>query len=129
MAERRSSYEVGYKRPPHHTRFKPGQSGNPNGRTKGVRNLVTDLTEELAERIPIRESERSFKVSKQRALLKGLLSKALKGDTRAAGLVLQLIAKFTLQEEQIAPQQSAGLDPADLDILERFLARRRCARE
>ena len=129
MAERRSSYEVGYERPPHHTRFKPGQSGNPKGRTKGVRNLVTDLTEELAERIPIRESERSFKVSKQRALLKGLLSKALKGDTRAAGLVLQLIAKFTLQEEQIAPQQSAGLDPADLDILERFLARRGCARE
>lgn len=27
-----TDYEVGYKKPPKHTRFKPGQSGNPRGR-------------------------------------------------------------------------------------------------
>src|SRR4051794_39278063 len=101
MAENDNFYEVGYKRPPRRTRFKPGQSGNPGGRAKGIRNLETDLIEELAERIPIREGERSFRVSKQRALLKGLLSKALKGDTRAAGLILQLVAKVTLAKEPV----------------------------
>jgi uncharacterized protein DUF5681 len=129
MAEKHSSYSVGYKRPPQHTRFKPGQSGNPRGRSKGTRNLETDLMEELAERIPIREGERSFKVSKQRALLKGLLSKAMKGDTRAAGLVLRLVATVALANEQAAPEQPSDLDPADLAILERFLARQGPARE
>ena len=31
-----ASYEVGYKRPPKHTRFKKGHSGNPKGRPKGT---------------------------------------------------------------------------------------------
>ena len=39
-------YEVGYKKPPIHTRFKPGVSGNPKGRPKGTKNLATDLAEE-----------------------------------------------------------------------------------
>lgn len=30
-----ASYDVGYKKPPTHTRFKKGQSGNPKGRPKG----------------------------------------------------------------------------------------------
>ncbi len=42
-------YDVGYRKPPKHTRFKPGQSGNPRGRPKGTKNLKTDLIEELGE--------------------------------------------------------------------------------
>ena len=33
------NHEVGYGKPPKHTRFKPGQSGNSKGRPKGVRNF------------------------------------------------------------------------------------------
>ena len=36
-------YEVGYGQPPTHSQFRPGQSGNPAGRRKGVRNLKTDV--------------------------------------------------------------------------------------
>ena len=36
---------VGYKRPPINTRFKPGTSGNPQGRPTGVRNFKTELRE------------------------------------------------------------------------------------
>jgi hypothetical protein len=35
-------YEIGYGKPPKHSRFQPGQSGNSAGR-KGVRNLMTDV--------------------------------------------------------------------------------------
>ena len=36
-------YEVGYCRPPVHSRFQPGASGNPSGRPKGAQNFRTLL--------------------------------------------------------------------------------------
>jgi len=35
-------FTVGYKKPPQHSRFQPGRSGNPRGKQKGVRNLGSD---------------------------------------------------------------------------------------
>ena len=114
--------KVGYGRPPKHSRFQPGQSGNARGRPRGTKNLATDLREELAERIPIREGERSLKVSKQRALLKAMMAKALKGDARSAAVLLGLMAKI------LEPGEAAGdadaLDANDAAILENFLSRR-----
>lgn len=114
--------KVGYRKPPAGTRFQPGQSGNPNGRPKGSVNLKTDLRSELSERIRIREGERSLKVSKQRAMLKALVAKALKGDARAANVVLTLVGK--LFEPEAAAEQVPALTSDDQAILERFLARR-----
>jgi hypothetical protein len=48
-------YVVGYGKPPVHTRFKKGQSGNPNGRHKGSKNFSTTLEETLQEKVVIRE--------------------------------------------------------------------------
>jgi hypothetical protein len=114
--------KIGYGKPPVATRFKPGQSGNPNGRPKGSVNLKTDLRSELSERIQIREGERSLRVSKQRAMLKALVSKALKGDARAANVVLTLVGK--LFEPEAAAEEIPALTSDDQAILERFLARR-----
>jgi hypothetical protein len=114
--------KVGYRKPPAKTRFQPGQSGNPNGRPKGSVNLKTDLRSELSERIRIREGERSLKVSKQRAMLKALVAKALKGDARAANVVLTLVGK--LFEPEAVAEQVPALTSDDQAILERFLARR-----
>ena len=65
---------VGYKCPPKDRRFRRGQSGNLNGRPKGVRNFKTDLREELSESISIREGGRDISISKQRALIKRLVA-------------------------------------------------------
>lgn len=40
---------------PQHTRFKKGQSGNPNGRPKGALNLATVLARTLREKVVINE--------------------------------------------------------------------------
>ncbi len=41
------TYEVGYKKPPRHTRFSKGISGNPRGRPKGTQNLVSVINDLL----------------------------------------------------------------------------------
>ena len=44
-SSRENGYKVGYCRPPKDSRFQPGQSGNPRGRRKGLRNSSTDVKE------------------------------------------------------------------------------------
>jgi hypothetical protein len=92
-------YKVGYKRPPVHTRFKPGQSGNPSGRAKGSQNLHTLFTKILAEEVSLREGANVRMVSKAEAVLRGLVIGALKGDQRSLGTLFRL-AEQTGQFEQ-----------------------------
>src|SRR3979409_62756 len=84
---------VGYKRPPVHTRFKPGQSGNPSGRPKGCQNLQTLFQKILNERISLREGLRVRKVSKAEAVLRGVVTGAMKGEPRSAHTVFRLAEK------------------------------------
>jgi hypothetical protein len=122
MSEQKNDNKVGYRRPPAHSRFRPGQTGNPKGRPKGAANLRTDLRDELSEHIRVREGERDLKISKQRAMLKALVAKALRGDARAANVVLGLVSKLF---EAAAPMEPVpNLTADDQAILERFLARR-----
>jgi hypothetical protein len=99
MADRPKTDGVGYKRPPDHTKFRPGHSGNPKGRPKQHRNLATDLREELAQLIPIREDRKACRVTKQRAFVKGLIQRAVNGDARAVNSLVALCARTFLQAE------------------------------
>jgi hypothetical protein len=92
--EENGDFEVGYRRPPVHSRFKKGRSGNPNGRPKGTKNLRSDLTEELQEKITVKEGDRAIRVSKQRAVIKVLVTRTLKGDPQAAKNLLNAFFKL-----------------------------------
>lgn len=115
-------YDVGYGKPPRHTRFKKGRSGNPKGRPKGARGLKTDLKAELNERVTIKENGKPRKLTKQQLMVKQLMAKAIKGDVRAISKLAEL-AITLLGPEDEGPRSEAKLSAEDEAILQDVLNR------
>lgn len=107
-------YEVGFKRPPVHTRFKKGESGNCKGRPKNTKNLKTDLNEELREKVTLKDGDRTKRISKQRAIVKTLTNKTLKGDARAANTLIGLLCRII----DLGAAEVSDIEPLPKDDLE-----------
>lgn len=112
---------AGYRNPPVHSRFKPGQSGNCKGRPKKAQNASTLIGAVLGERIPVRENGRTRKISKLEASLTQLANKAAAGDVRA---ILAVVALAQGVEARGEPEHVAiPLDEADRRVLDRLIDR------
>jgi len=81
-------YEVGFGKPPPSSQFKPGQSGNPNGRPRGAKNFATAIEQELDTRVTVTENGRRRRISKREVIAKHLVNKAAGGDLKAIPLLL-----------------------------------------
>jgi Family of unknown function (DUF5681) len=116
------NYKIGYGKPPKDTQFKTGESGNRKGRPKGAKNLKTDLTEEMHEKVVVREGERSRKIPKQRAILKALVARTLKGDARAANTLMHVYFRV-LDPEGDAAIAGEPLSTEEREILQSLKTR------
>jgi hypothetical protein len=116
-----SNYDVGYGKPPKQGQFQKGRSGNPQGRPRGTKNFKTDLHEELAEPVQVRENGALKTVSSQRAVVIRLREKALKGDQRALNKLIDLAERHDL--EDTADETEKEFAKEDRAIIERFLER------
>ena len=116
----KNKYDVGHGKPPKSGQFKPGQSGNSKGRPKGTKNLKTDLAEELGEKITIKEGGVPKRVSKQRAVIKALMSGAVQGDSKSISILLNMFLKILHEDTEI--EEDVDLTQADLEILEQYEA-------
>ena len=96
------SYQVGFRKPPVASQFKPGESGNPRGRTKGARNKRPALNEERLKSIIINEAYRTIKVSEGKrqitipmaqAVIRALAVNAARGQLRSQQTFANLLSQ------------------------------------
>ena len=77
--EKQRDYEVGYRKPPGHTRFTKGRSGNPRGRSPGTKNLKTLLSDALNELVIVAANGGRRKVTKREAIITQLVNRSASG--------------------------------------------------
>jgi len=118
--------EGGYGRPPKHSQFQKGQSGNPRGRPKGATSFKADLAAELQEKLALTENGKERKITKQRAFIKTLSAAAIKKDIRAVNALLACMRYFGVGVDE---QAAENVDVEDLDLLETYLTQQRKKRD
>jgi hypothetical protein len=80
----------GYCKPPKHTQFKKGQSGNPSGKPKKVLTHTEIAARELDRRMTITEDGKKKRLSKREVIHKAIIQKAMKGDLKAIKMLIEL---------------------------------------
>ena len=78
-----ADYAVGYGKPPRHSGFQKGRSGNPKGRPKGSKNFATLLADALDEKVQITEDGKRRRIAKRELVIKQLVNKSAAADLRA----------------------------------------------
>lgn len=124
-----ATYDVGYKKPPKHTQFKKGQSGNPKGRVKGSRNTSTIFEEESQKKVAVTENGKTRNLTKRELVMINIINKAIKGDDKAQIKFLKLDERFSgggkgrggpSEAASVQSESIAELSAADRLILERY---------
>jgi hypothetical protein len=122
-SDNKGDFEVGYGKPPRHTRFKKGQSGNPRGRPPGSKNLSTLLCEALNEPVVVTENGGRRKISMRRAIAKQVVNQAAKGNWRAVKILFDMLQEIEGGTEPETAQSSFG--SADEKVIEQLNTRLR----
>lgn len=110
----KGAYEVGYGKPPVHSRFKKGRSGNPRGRPKGARDLHALIERGLDGKIIVIEGGRRREVTRREALVMRMLDAAMKGDHKAQQALLKIDTEKARMVEVLA-RETAALAADDQD--------------
>ena len=112
--DKEPDYDVGYPKPPRHTRFTKGQSGNPRGRPPGAKNLN--------ETVIVSENGGRRKVTKRQAIITQLVNRSATADFRAIKILLDIVRDIERQTEPTTPETS-DFSEADEKVLEQIKAR------
>jgi uncharacterized protein DUF5681 len=122
MSPNQRDYEVGYGKPPPHTRFRKGQSGNPRGRPAGAKNLKTLLADALNEFVVVTENGGQHKITKREAIVTQLVNRSATADWRAIKILFDILRDIEGQSEAASPENSA-FTAADAKVIEQLRAR------
>src|SRR5271169_4890708 len=124
MPDDEHDYKVGPGRPPLHTRFRRGKSGNPGGRRK--KNLPALLAEALNEPVFVTIDGERRQITKREAVVHQLVNKSTTADLRATEMLFDMI-KDAEQKAGVAtpPPEPRQLDAVDKEVVQLFVERLR----
>src|SRR5271166_5940174 len=122
MADGEADNKVGPGKPPLHTRFKKGQSGNPRGRSP--KNLPALLADALNERVWVTIDGKRRKITKREAIVTQMVNKSASADLRATKMLIDMM-KDVEQKANGAPQPPSPppFTEADEQVLEQLVER------
>jgi hypothetical protein len=109
-----AGYMIGYGKPPLHTRFRKGHSGNPRGRPRRATDLASLLTRALDR--PAASEGRNVGTQRE-AIVAALVEKSASGDLGATKLLFELMRQI---EPPAAPPASPRDDPREI-LLDRLV--------
>lgn len=104
--------KIGKNRPPKANRFKPGESGNKQGRPKGSKNRNSVILKVLGEVVTADLGGHKKKIPVTEASLRRLSQMALKGDRQSIAAILQL---WKESEDALAAQRETEYPFSEVD--------------
>jgi hypothetical protein len=118
MSQTAREFAASYRKPPLHTRFKKGQSGNPRGRP--VKNLAALLPAALNEKVTVTENGKRRQVTKREAVIAqqvqigfGRAAGHQDADRDAAGDRTQDGSGAAREKKLLRPLRPGGVSAAD----------------
>jgi len=122
MADDERDYKVGPGRPPLHTRFRKGQSGNPGGRSK--KKLSALLADALNEPVVVTIDGERRKITKREAVVHQLVDKSTSADLRATKMLFDMM-KDAEQKAGAAspPPEPRRLTETDKEVVQQLVER------
>jgi len=127
MDKDEGEYQVGRGRPPLHTRFKKGQSGNPRGPRPRPKNLPALLVAALNEPVVASADGDSRQITKREAVIAQLVDMSTGADLRAMKMLIDMLKDIEERAGTAPPPKASSLTPADEEVVENLLARLRRA--
>src|SRR5437660_9390029 len=104
-----NDYEVGYGKPPAHTRFRRGKTGNPGGRPRGMTaGRATALALKEAYRpVNVREGDNVIRLPAIQVILRSQIALAAKGNGPAQRSVIEAVQAIEREIEALAAKDKA----------------------
>lgn len=127
MSNDKKDYDVGYKKPPSHTRFQKGQSGNRTGRRKEKPKLPSveiALAEALNAPVTVTENGRVRRITKFEAMMTQMVNKANSGHHPTRALLMSALTKLHANNAtsvELDSQTSAQTAEDFKEEIDRFL--------
>lgn len=122
MTDYTNNYEVGYKKPPKSGQFKPGHSGNPKGRPKDSKSLITIADDILSEKITINENGVQKSIPKREAIMRRIINYCMSGDLKSAQMLTTILKGTSLMAEEIDESKSIIPENEAAKIFESLMA-------
>jgi hypothetical protein len=125
MSETEHEYAANYRKPPLHTRFKKGQSGNPRGRPK--KDLPALLVAALNEPVFVTIDGERRKITKREAVITQLVNESAGANLRATKMLIDMMKDIEKKTGAEPPPERNKFAPADEEVIKNVVERIRGA--